>query len=497
MRRFGWGRRVLLGVLLVGLLLVPVDVFYLSPARAAASAHLFSLEQWEVSHFLSKWLHLLWDKLPGSEPSRDERLAILDEFLVLSRRAQKEKDRIEGFSFRDTAMVVPRGADASSRDHLNELLAARGRLRPDAEESLEAELSAVVNDVGLGSRTWFLFPPVDVRLDQPPTVLITSPRDRIKLQEAVLLDPDLPLLVRDRLEREMLERYDLSAFVDNLAGLATYPALVSDVSTLRTILRNAAHEWLHAYFFFRPLGQHIYSSDEMFTLNETAADLAGRELGDMTFARMGGDLNESPSRYLPEEKRDPAFTSAMRETRLHVDELLDQGKIEEAERYMKERWWLLRLAGYRLRKLNQAYFAFHGRYAEGAASVSPIGEQIKELRRLRPNVGAFVKAVSGVSSHQELLDLLERLRDQSGADGSEAPAVFSLPSSTAASGRTQQVCYASPSRRILWREIRRTNHMTPAAMTPNTSTMATYVTASVPQSTSRTKGGRIWSPRSS
>ena len=136
---------------------------------------------------------------------------------------------------------------------------------------------------------------------------------------------------------------------------------------------------------------------------------------------MGGDLNESPTRYLPEEERDPVFTSEMRETRLRVDELLDEGKIKEAEQYMKERWWLLRLAGYRLRKLNQAYFAFHGRYAEGPASVSPIGEQIKELRDLLPSAGAFVKTVSGVSSHRKLLELLASLRAQRGADGDDAP----------------------------------------------------------------------------
>ena len=397
----------------------PPDVVY-TPIDVTSSAHLFSIEQYEVSHFLRKWVHLLWEKLPGRTPSREERLAILDEFLVLSRRAQKEKDRLEGFSFRGRSMVVPGETDASSRDHLNELRAARERLRAEAEESLEAELSAVINE-GLGSDTWFLFPPVDVRLDQPPTVLITSPRDKIELQEAVLLDAGLPPLVRDSLEKEMLARHNLSALVHNLGGLATYPAFVSDVHTLRTILRTAAHEWLHSYFFFRPLGQSMRTSEEMFTLNETAADIAGRELGDLAFVRMGGDLSESPSRYLPEEERDPVFTSAMRETRLHVEELLDQGAIEEAEQYMKERWWLLRLAGYRLRKLNQAYFAFNGRYAEDAASVSPIAGQIKELRALLPDVWAFVRAVAGVSTHRELLGLLQTLRVQSGGDGGGAP----------------------------------------------------------------------------
>ena len=423
--RFGWRGRVLLALLLVALLLVRVDTLSLTPARAVASAHLFSLAQWEATNFPRKWLHLLWEVLPGRNPSREERLALLDEYLLLAHLVDKEEDRLEGLHLGSGAMLassaITKKQAAASREYLNELLKAKEKLRARAEETMEAELSTVVVEEGLGSRIGVLFPPVDIRLDQPPTMLVTSPRDRIQLLEAVMLTPDLPVLERDRLEKAILKDYNVSALVDNLAGLSTYPSLVSDLDTLRTVLQTAAHEWLHAYFFFRPLGQHFWSSEEMSTLNETAADLAGRELGDMAFAGMGGDLSVSSSRYLSGEERDPVFTREMRKTRLRVDELLAQGKIEEAEQYMKERWWFLRLGGYRLRKLNQAYFAFRGRYGEGPASVSPIGDQIKELRGLLPDVGSFIKTISSVSSHQQFLDLLERLRPQRGSDSVETP----------------------------------------------------------------------------
>ena len=255
---------------------------------------------------------------------------------------------------------------------------------------------------------------MDVRFDQPPTVLVTSPRDRIERLEVVLLHPDMDGFERDRLEKELMARYNLSAIVDNLAGLSTYPSLVSDLFTLRTVLQTTAHEWLHSYFFFRPLGQHLYSSEEMSTLNETAADLAGRELGDITFARIGGDLSVSSSRYLSGEERDPIFTRKMRETRTRVEQLLAQGKIEEAEQYMKERQWHLRLGGYGIRKLNQAYFAFRGSYAEGAGSISPIGDEVKELRDLVPNIRSFIQTISGVSSYEEFLNILEKHRAQEG-----------------------------------------------------------------------------------
>ena len=424
-RRFGWRGRVVLGLLLAALLFARVDTFSLTPGRATASAHLFSLAQWELTHIHLKWMHLLRETLLGKKPTREEGLALLDEYLVLARRAQKEKDRLEGLHLRRGggpalgALTKERASD--TQEYLSELVTAKEKLRARAEAALEAELGAAVIKQGLGARLGVLFPPVDIRFDQPPTVLVTSPRDRIQLSEVLLLSPDLRGVERDRLEKAMLADYNLSALVDNLAGLSTYPSLVSDLDTMRTVLRTAAHEWMHAYLFFQPLGRHINSSETMFTLNETAAGLAGRELGDIAFARMGGDLTLSSSRYLPAEERDPIFTREMRETRLRVEQLLAEGEIEEAEQYMKERSWRLRLGGYYLRKLNQAYFAFRGRYAEGPASLSPVGDQIKELRDLHPNVGSFVKSISGVSSHQEFLDMLERLRAQGRTAEVEAP----------------------------------------------------------------------------
>ena len=129
---------------------------------------------------------------------------------------------------------------------------------------------------------------MDLSFEEPPTILNTSRRDYVEVVEQVLLVPDLPPLERDRIEREILEKHDLSALVDNLAGLSTYPTIVTDQTTLRSALRTSVHEWLHAYLFFRPLGWNWNRSPEMFSLNETVAELAGNELGDEVFARMGG-----------------------------------------------------------------------------------------------------------------------------------------------------------------------------------------------------------------
>ncbi len=401
--RSGLRARVAIGFLMVGILFLGSDHLHLSPANATASAYQFSIVKWELANLPRKWLHLLTYIVPGRKPTREERLAAIDEYLLMAQLAQKQKEKngLEGRAGRNST---------ASREYFDELLKDKEALRAEAEEGMEAELSAAFIEEGMASRVGFLFPPVDLRFDRPPTVFITSPRDELKREEAMLLEPEIPVFDRDRLENELLNRYNRSALVDDLAGLSTYPSLVSALSPLRSVLQTAAHEWLHHYFFFRPLGWSIGRSSEMFTLNETVSDLAGRELGDIAFARMGGDLSVSSYRYLSSAERYPNFTREMRETRLEVERLLADGRVEEAEEYMKERWWFLALRGFRLRKLNQAYFAFHGTYAESPASLSPIGGQLAELRGLLPGVGEFVRTVAGLSSYSEFLDLLESLR---------------------------------------------------------------------------------------
>jgi len=392
-------------------MLPQTDTFRLSPAKTTASEYLFSLAGWEVVNVPYKWYQLLLKALPGDDPPREERLVSLDRYLQLARMVRKEKERLDGLTFRSSSTMATgsiRDRSERSTDYLDELTAEKEAVRADAEGAIESELSAVLIEENLTSMFGFLFPPVDLRFDRPPTVLVVSPRDRIELTETVLLHADVPPMERDRLETELLERYDLSALVADLGGIATYPSLVNDLRELRSISRLAAHEWLHQYFTFHSLGRHYRSSSEMLAINETAADMAGRELGDTLFARMGGDLSVSESRYLSVEQRNPAFTREMRETRQRTEELLDEGKIVEAERYLKERWWFLRLRGIGLRKLNQAYFAFYGSYAASAASVSPIGAQLAELRQRFSGVGGFLKAVATISNYDEYLELLER-----------------------------------------------------------------------------------------
>ena len=63
--------------------------------------------------------------------------------------------------------------------------------------------------------------------------------------------------------------------------------------------------------------------------------------------------------------------------------------------------------GYRIRKLNQAYFAFHGAYADrpgGAAGASedPVGSAVRKLRNQSPSLAVFLNRISWMWSYEQL-----------------------------------------------------------------------------------------------
>jgi hypothetical protein len=249
---------------------------------------------------------------------------------------------------------------------------------------------------------------VDTVLSGSPGVLILSPRDRIHRLQTILVNPGLDDAERGRVEDRIFREENLAALVESIGGLATYPSFVVDSTELRHALENTAHEWVHQWFFFQPLGQHFWDSAQMTTLNETAATLAGRVIGDRAFSSMTGEpVPREPELPPPPDPGGFDFDAAMRETRLGTEELLAQGKIKEAEAYMEERRQLMAANGRFIRKINQAFFAFHGSYATSPASISPIDEQLKALQSRTDSLEDFVKTVGSFGSYGEFLEHLD------------------------------------------------------------------------------------------
>jgi hypothetical protein len=95
----------------------------------------------------------------------------------------------------------------------------------------------------------------------------------------------------------------------------------------------------------------------------------------------------------------------MHATRVRVDQLLSEGKVQEAEEYMSARRAEFLEQGFRIRRLNQAYFAFYGAYAEesgGAAGNDPVGPLLRALRQRSPSLKGFLETVAWMTSFEQL-----------------------------------------------------------------------------------------------
>ena len=399
-------KRIFYLIISISLLFVSNDNFnpsYLSKSQSIAWSQKFSLLEWEIVNLPQKWFFMLSSGLSNTEFKEKSSLENIDGYIELSKRVNKYEKLLESSGNK----YFTSSTTSEIREHTKILKSKRDSARLIAEYSIEEEITNKLKSLGLKNNMGFVFPPVDIRLQRIPKVLVTSPRSEIRMLDSVLINPEISLKERDEIETILFEAYGRSALVDDLSGVATYPLLVDDQQNLRRILQTSVHEWFHAYFFFKPLGWNYWDSREMTTLNETVCTLLGEEIGDQIYF----DLYQTDEHGLIDSKlnydNEQLFT-IMRSTRIEVDDLLSKGEIDSAEKLMKETWWKLRLGGYRIRKLNQAYFAFRGRYGNSPASISNIGDQVNMLRSNSIELKSFVSTVSEISDYNEFVETLNR-----------------------------------------------------------------------------------------
>ncbi len=294
------------------------------------------------------------------------------------------------------------------------------------ESVLQQQIQEEIRRAGLGLRGLGLrdivWPPVQFAFVAPPLKLTVSARDRITTLHSRVLQAEYDPVTLEESERAIEDRTDLSAHITRIGGMAVFPAMVVESSSLEWVLATVAHEWVHHYLFLFPLGVRYATSDDLTTLNETVADIVGVEIAARLKRRLydtaqpsaeaAGVSNEDGScacsaadtwtqTYELEQSRWErygrplpfGFQRAMRETRLHVDTLLEAGLVETAETYMEGRRLFLAANGYPLRVLNQAYFAFHGSYGTGAAASNPIGPMLQQLRAESDDLAHFLGQV--------------------------------------------------------------------------------------------------------
>ena len=383
----------------------------LTKVELAAAGSGYNLTSFEVRHFPAKWMHRIYSALPWTEIDESQRQAHLDRYQDLAHELRIARNELKTALARGDA-----SATSVAQSHVNELLQERNRIRDAVEELLEAQISTELIALNLNKNGDFIWPPVDFRIDDTPHVLVTSPRHVIQRDSVRILKPDLTEADKERIETQVFNTADLSTIILPTGGLASFPNLVPSDYSLLPLLEVSAHEWLHAYLLFQPLGRAYWSNGDMTSLNETLANLFGKEIGRTVYNRLTGENIPTleppyiPSRDEDDTNNDPDkfdFREFMHETRRHTDELLEQGKIDEAETYMEDRRSELVENGHNIRKINQAYFAFHGLYADGPSSTSPLARQIWELRQQSTDAGHLVKTLQTISNYDEFLALLD------------------------------------------------------------------------------------------
>lgn len=295
------------------------------------------------------------------------------------------------------------------------------RQAPLAEAVIQHQVSTVIADIGLGLARQPVPPPL-YHVTSLPRALIVSPRDVIRQDADVSLLPDISQDQIDRLEQEVETGLDVSALVVPIGGVGIYPTMVMSTTDLTWLTEVVAHEWIHNYLTMRPLGVLYYASPQLRIINETTASIAGKEIGQQVLARYYPEFLPEPappSQTVPAPDDEPPaapepepfnFRAEMRETRVTVDALLADGKIEQAEAYMEARRRVFWDNGYRIRRLNQAYFSFYGAYADqpgGAAGEDPVSAAVRGLRAQSPNLAAFINRIAWVTSYESLARLVQ------------------------------------------------------------------------------------------
>lgn len=413
MRRQGWASRILwIGwrgflfilvlLLLAGSTLQSVDVN--DHIQRFTRAHEFNFLSWTLDALTIKvgqWGLGLSSYLDDT----DQEVFVLD-YIQLVEEVRTEERYLEDIlgdpDFDEVSPLVDAQADV-----LSTLRNQEGNLQPIAESILQEQIAFIVSELGI-ELVGIPMPPVAFQFSPLPHALIVSPREVIRQDANISLDTEMSLEEKVELESKVEESLDVSTLVVPVGGLGTYPTMVQESSSLNWVVEVVAHEWIHNYLSFRPLGVRYSESTELRTMNETTANLMGKEIGHRILERHYAFLIPEDSPTQPIEPDDPPefdFRAEMRETRVLVDELLDKGFVEEAETYMEERRGVFWEHGYRIRRLNQAYFAFHGAYADvpgGAAGDDPVGEAVRQLWFAIDDPQEFLRRMGTMTSFDDL-----------------------------------------------------------------------------------------------
>lgn len=393
-------------------------------AAGVARNYLFDFAQWEGDTLTDKLATGLL--APERYMTAEQRVEYVREYLKLVNEIADLERQVEDI-YVNPSIDDPAAASADLRARRDALRADQHDRQPIAEAIIQSQVSEMLVEYGFGVGDTII-PSVSIRFTELPTMMILSDRDHIERIGAFPLEHGLTVDQMEQLEQDMEKELDVSALVVPIGGLGVYPAMLIETGWTSAVYEIAAHEWTHHYLALFPLGSNYGLTPDLYTMNETTANIVGNEIGWAILNRYYPDLAGPPPDYtpLPATVEQPAqtptagfnFNREMHKTRVITDALLAAGDISGAERYMEARRLLFIQNGYSIRKLNQAYFAFYGSYADsgGATGSDPVGPALRNLRYYSQSLFVFVTQVREITSFEQLEAVLEAARQKNDAE---------------------------------------------------------------------------------
>jgi hypothetical protein len=347
---------------------------------------------------------------------RVERKQIVTEYLAVTKRLLEYESALEQI-YANPDIKDKEKTSIELRANLSEVQARQNELAPLAEAILQEQISQILTELNIAGAGQPI-PSVLYHSSPVPNALIVSPRDHIEQTANISVMPDLTTDQQNNLEQHVDKGLDVSSLVVPIGGIGVYPTMIMLTTNFPWLLDTISHEWTHNFLTLRPLGMLYSETPELRTMNETAASIVGNEVGQLVLERFYPEL-ATASRVdveLAALYKAPAtpgfaphaifdFRAEMHTTRVHADKLLAAGKIKEAEIYMEARRQIFWQNGYQIRKLNQAYFAFYGAYADtpgGAAGEDPVGPAVRALREKSKSLADFLNTISWMTSFEQL-----------------------------------------------------------------------------------------------
>ena len=370
----------------------------------------FSIAKWEfmaIPREVNQWIFDRQEKL-------DDEIGVVTEYFSSLKRIKTLKSEIQAINAGNR-----QGDSASLEAESNMLQEQRMSLEGTVERIIEKQIrdtlaqQGIFNPIDKYIRLKVGFPPVNLELGTLPRLLVISPRERIESMRTILLQPSLSLEEIADIEAKV-DKLGVSSLIVKPRGFAgVYLSFVTNSTSLQSTIDIAVHEWLHQYLYFKPLGflyllhlTGVSRNYEIATINETLAGIVSKEIGSIVYKKYypeyENDVNQNQT-TMPEFD----FNREMREIRERVDKYLAQGEIEQAEEFMEQKQQYLASMGHYIRKLNQAYFAFYGTYADRPTSINPIGLELKELRSQSASLEDFLNTVAVMISRQDLRDSIK------------------------------------------------------------------------------------------